>query len=358
MEYNKSLKIIQDFGKLCNLKNIQKNLNSSLLYKLETKSFAQLRKIQREPEIKELMKKLKNLLKLSDQDLRIIEMGIVMAWHPTNLFGQDKNKWHPQDNLMHQHCEFLIVNLVNLHNIKSLKFFLLQFIKIFNQWKEGDKHRTIEGIIISYYHRAEHIKKVKNDDKLTEIEKNLILETLNYQLNDLIKSLLMIDKNFPVDMLKDNHQKLFETYKKGWEYQFNNIRSVVVDSYLKHLKESIINGNYSNIRNEILAISNRLFSISPKKIIKSLKNKLSQENIDNIFSDDNPLQSVKLIKLLMLLIDTSIIFDSIDNDTKNQEWRNEIINKLEDLNENLPIILIEINKKIDDIINQIKNLSG
>ena len=356
MEKSKYVNVIQNFGRKIILNNIQKKFLKSSLFTVETKSFAQLRKVQRDNQVKGLMESVKSLCKLSDKDLRIIEMGIVIAYHPSNLFGDDKSKWHPQDEMMHKHCEFLLVNLLEQKNPTNLKIFFEQFIKVFKTWKEGDKNRTIEAILISYNYRAEHLEKIKSNDKVESEQKLLMIKELNQQLESLIKSLLMIDKNFPINLLKENHKKLFETYKKGWEGQFNNIRNVVLDSYKKHLLDSINNGNLGIIRNEIVAISERIIKLSPKKIVKSLSEKLSKSKIDSIFYDDI-FSSKEFIQLLLLLVNTTIIFDSIDNDKKNIEWKENILNKMDNLKENLPTILLEINYHLDDIINQIKKLA-
>lgn len=357
MENKKSIVKIQNFGRKIILKNIQKELLSSPLFQVETKSFAQLRKLQRDMRVKGLMLRLCSLMKLSSQELRLLEMGIVISFHPTNLFGDDKKKWHPQDEMMFKHCEILLVNLVEERDQAKLKSFLKQYLEIFKRWKEGDKQRTIEGIVISYHHRAEHMEKVR-DDEIEENQKRLMLETLNQQLESLVKSLKMIEPNFPVETLKVSHKKMFEMYKKGWEKQFNNVRDVVLDSFKKHLKESINRGEYNILRNELVGISERLLVLCPKKIYTGMKKKFSRENIESIFYEENALESEGLVKMLLLLIDTSILFDSAENDKKNKEWKNKLLLQFGNLKENLPEILITINQQIDNIINQIKKLAS
>jgi hypothetical protein len=303
------------------------------------------------------MERLRSVMRLGLKDLRVLEMGIVLAWHPTNLFGGDKSKWHPQDELMFKHAEILLVNLVNEEDPTKLKLFLGQFVNIFNKWKEGDKQRTIEGIVISYHHRAEHIEKIKKDNIEPE-QKLLMIKTLNGQLDSLIKSLKMIDPSFPISMLKDSHEKMFNMYKKGWENQFNNIRNVVLDSFKKHLLESIKKGEYSVIRNELVGISERLLVLCPKKIYKSMASKLSNEKIEEIFQNEDVLDSSDILEMLLLLIDTSIMFDCIDNDEKNGKWKLELIEKCSNLRDNLPEILISINQQIDSIIRQVRELAS
>ena len=89
-----------------------------------------------------------------------------------------------------------------------------------------------------------------------------------------------------------------------------------------------------------------------------MKEKFSRENIESIFYEENTLESEKLIKMLLLLIDTSILFDSAENDKKNGEWKNKLLLQFGNLKENLPEILITINQQIDNIINQIKKLAS
>lgn len=356
MENKKYIEILENFGKRIVLKNLQLKIKLCPLFIVETKSFAQLRKVQRDIGVKKLMNRLINILDLGNNILRVIEMGIMIAWHPSNLFGDDKSKWHPQDELMFKHSEILLVNLICESNPKKLKSFLKQYVNIFNKWKEGDKQRTIEGIIISYHHRMEHIKKIKNSE-IDESEKISMIKTINEQLENLIKSLKMIDSSFPVAMLKDSHEKLFEIYKKSWESQFNNVRNVVMDSFKKYLLESIKKGEYSILRNEFVGITNRLLALCPKKIYKSMEKKLSSENIENIFINENSLESSEILEMILLIIDTTIIFDSPNNDENNQKWKIELIQKCTNLKENLPEILISINQHIDSIINQIKELA-
>lgn len=357
MENIKSIEIIQNFGRKILLKFFQKKLKSSPLFIIETKSFAQLRKIQRNSVVKSAIDNLIKLLSLNNNDLKIIEMGIMIAWHPTNLFGDDKSKWHPQDEMMFKHSEILLVNLVNENEPKKLKSFLYQFINIFKKWKEGDKQRTIEGIVISYHHRAKHIEKIKNEN-IDEEQKLIMIKTLNEQLNSLITSLKMIDPNFPVLILKEKHEKMFNMYKKSWEKQFNNIRNIVLDSFTTHLLESINKGEYSIIRNELVGISERLLVLCPKKIYKSISSKLNREKIDKLFQNNNVLDSGEILEILLLLIDTVIIFDSVDNDIDNNKWKIELLEKLSNLKKYLPEILISINQHIDNIIKQIKYLSS
>ena len=356
MENKKSIVKLQKFWRKILLNKLQKDLRSCPLFIVETKSFAQLRKLQRDERVKGLMLKLQSLMRLKSQELRVLEMGIVISWHPKNLFGDDKSKWHPQDEMMLRHCEMLLVNLVEERDPEKLKSFLRQYLEIFNKWKEGDKQRTIEGIVISYHHRAEHLEKVRGDS-IDEEQKKLMIKALNQQLEDLVKSLTMIDPNFPITTLKVSHKKMFEMYKKGWEEQFNNIRDVVLDSFEKHLKESIKKGEYSILRNELVGLSERLLVLCPKKIYKDMSEKLSRNVIESIFYEDKPLESESLIKMLLLLIDTSIIFDCSENDKKNEIWKQNLLVKFGDLKENLPEILITINQQIDSIINQIKKLA-
>lgn len=349
MKNNKLYLLIKNYL----LDKYQRKINNSALYQIKTNSFAQFRKIQRNSKIKKYMRKLKVILELSDKELRILEMGLVIKWHPENLFGNDKSKWHPYDELIYNQCNILVVNLISLDIIK-LKLFLTQYIKNFLQWKEGDKNRTIEGIITSYHYRSVHLDKIKNDDNLNNEEKILVIKTLNQELESLIKSLKMIDKNFPINYLKTNHQKLKELYQQNWIDKYNEIKEIVINSYSKYLKEEFTKGNNLCIKNEIESICQKILTISPKNILSSLSNKLSSNKINNIFDNEKYLTSSEFITLLLLIIDTIIVFDSPDNDSNNYQWKIDLIEKMENLLNNLPSIIIDINKKLDEIHFKIK----
>lgn len=356
MEEIKFIKTLQYFGKNILLKNIQKNLKVSSLYIVNTKSFAQFRKLQREENNIELMKKIQSLFNLEIKELKVLEIGLLVFNHPNNLFGDDINKWHPQDNLIYEHSKILFVNLINLNDFKRLKLFLEQYIEIFQKWKLGDKNRTMEGIIISYHYRKEHLNKINNANNLDKLQKNNMKEQLEKQLVSLKKSLGLIDPEFPISALENNHKELFDKYKEGWTETFDKVKNVVLESYLKHLKYGIDSGNYSVIQNELLGISKRLLAISPKKIIVSLSKKMNEDVINEIFEDFS-FSNSNLLNLLLLYIDTVIVFDAPINDEDNKKWKEELLLLLKlDINEGLPEIIIRINKKIDFIMNQMQRL--
>lgn len=347
----KHIIILQNFGKNIVLKNIQKKLELSCLYTVKTQSFAQLRKIQRDINVKEIFRKIASLFKLSEQDTRILEMGVLISYHPENLFGNDRKQWHKDDKYIKDLSDFLILNLVELNSYKNLKIFLENYIIEFKKWKQNDKFRTIEGIIISYHFRKEHLNKVINDN-LDKNQKNEIIKTLNHQLQHLEKSILMIQPNFPICILQNEHEKIYQQYRNGWINTIEQIQSIVLKSFHDKLKHDLIKGNYLTIKNELISITNRLLLISPKKLKKSLEYKFN--DINSIFQNSQ-INSTTLINFLTFIIDTIIIFDSSSNDKNNKIWKyNMTLLFKNNINDFLPNFLISLNQKIDEIIWKIK----
>lgn len=345
--------ILQNFGRNIVLKNIQKKLKLSCLYTVKTQSFVQLRKIQKDIKVKEIFKKFISLFKLSEQEIRILEMGILISYHPENLFGNDRKKWHKEEKNIKDLSDFLILNLVELNSYKNLKIFLESYIIEFKKWKKNDKFRTIEGIIISYHFRKEHLDKVINDN-LDKNQKKEIIKTLNHQLNHLEKSILMIQPNFPISILQNEHDKLYQQYRNGWITTIEQIQSIVLKSFHDKLKHDLIKGNYLTIKNELISITNRLLLISPKKIKKSLEFKF---NDINFIFENSQINSTTLINFLTFIIDTIIIFDSPSNDKNNKIWKyNMTLLFKNNINDFLPNFLISLNQKIDEIICKIKSI--
>lgn len=355
---DKKIRKIQKFGKNILLKKLQDELKVSSLYTVETKSFAQFRKVQRSEDNINLMKRFQKLFRLEYSDLKVIDVGLLISQHPTNLFGDNVKQWHPHDDLMYKQSEILMINLIELDDYEKLKSFLEQYINNFKKWKEGDKHRTMEGIIISFHYRMEHLEKIRDNDKLNKEQKILMIKELNQQLASLKKSLGMIDPKFPISALETQHNELFEKYKKGWTETFDKVKDVVLESYQNHLIKSIDNGDYSIIQQEFVAISNRILSICPRKILVSLTSKINDTQINKVFEDFS-LTNKDLINLLLLYIDTVIMFDAPINDEGNKIWKEELITLFNlELNEAIPHIIIKINQKIDFIINQMKKITN
>ena len=84
----------------------------------------------------------------------------------------------------------------------------MNYEKALNMWLEGDKNRTMESIIISYKHRMDHIEKINTDEKLDANQKLDMVNELNRQAKDLMKSIKMLDSSFDVANFEKNYNNI------------------------------------------------------------------------------------------------------------------------------------------------------
>jgi len=342
---------IQKFLRNCLLKKRKKLLLSSKLFTVKSTSFYKLRKLQKDN--KTVLYNFLDLFKLTLPQKRTIEMGMTLAIHPESMFGENENEWSQYEKNIIFFSNLLLANIINSLSYNKLYHFIKEYLLIFNEWKKYDYQQTIRGIIISYHYRQEHLDKVRNNEEMDNEQKLNSIKQLNQQISHLEQSLLMMDKNFDLDNLRKNHQKIFNQYVSIEKQTINTLSK----AYLDFLIENCNNDEWTPLFNEIISTQNRLLELVPKKRKQSIKNKFDSYQ-DNISQISNQIWSEPLLEMFLFMIDLIINLDAPINDEKNQQWKIDTLSLVEKpFIEGISNLLININQKIDSIHLLIKNLN-
>lgn len=322
----------------------------SELFCIKTKSFAQMRKVQKNSKI--ILYQYLDLFKLLLKEKRTIEMGLIIAVHPEGFFGQNENEWNYLEKNIIFHSNVLLTSLINETSYLKLDQVISQYLKIFSQWKKLDYHQTIKGIIISYHYRMKHLGKIRKD-KIEEEQKLVIIKQLLQQIKHLEESLIMMNKNFNLEDLKQNHHKYFDKYVKVTKQTVN----IMSKAYLDYLIENCQKGNWKPLYNEIISTQNRALELVPKKRKESVKKKFN--SYSDVILDLNYQQwNEKLLEMILFLTDLMINLDAPINDKENENWKIETLSMVEKpFIEGISNLFIKINQKIDSIHLLIKNLN-
>ena len=131
-----------------------------------------------------------------------------------------------------------IANLNNeLNSSQKLVILFNNFQIIFDQWKDYDKSKLIESILISYNNRCEHVEKIKsgNDDtifkELNEQSKNEMLSVLEEQKNDLLHQIKLTDPSLDIEYIKENSYDIIEKMTKSYEIINNEVAATMKKAY-------------------------------------------------------------------------------------------------------------------------------
>lgn len=278
------------------------------------------------------------------------------------ILGVEKNR-HPQDKVVISWSENLVDLFNNLEVDNYSTFinfgkFLVNYEKVINEWLQNDKNRTIESIVISYKNMQDTIEEInKTEDSKMSLEqkKNVIIE-INNQINQLLNSLRILDKDFDINFLEKNYQQVYDNLEKGYEKILTGLTISVKKAFVNKITEDLKKGELKSLVFNFIEIGERLIEICPKKFKNTFSKKFSQEHITEIFYDQDWNEQNKIF--LLLILDTIILFDSKENEKNNFEFKNIIsILTLNKFIDNIPKIILMINEKIDDLVRLIIKLA-
>ena len=362
IKQNYSAKKIQHFYKVFKYNEVIKNVRKLELKALaESISFNEFTRILRN---KNNIEKIDNFLKIislkNKFNGRIILTGYLINYYADELLDK-KDERHPIDKSILEWSNKLVDLIENndVSNYVELKknvLFFTNYINVFNQWKEMDKNRTIERIIISYKNRSEHIDIINKDDSIDPEQKKMMLGELNKQKEKLEYDILLINREFDIDYLRENYQKMYDEMKKSYEKIFVDTTNTMKKAYFDMVSQELKSGNSKPVYDLFLEISKRIINITPEKRKDSLIEKMNGDNINDflIYGDWNE----DLIKHIKFLGDIIVMFDAPINDKENLEWKESLnyLNKHQ-YHEKLPIVLIEMEEKLDKIYSYIYQLN-
>ena len=355
---NIKAKQIQHFYRVYKFNTYLKKLQNLDLQALaSTVNFMEFTRVMRRKEvITGSSEFIQNLSKLLNEKIsvnsKIMLSGYLINYYADELLDKPEDR-HPVDKGILEWSQELIKLLeeteyTSILNVKRLSLFLNNFNIIFNQWKTMDKSRTIERIIVSYNNRSEHIDVIKQDKNLEVNQKSEMLAELEKQRDQLLYDILLIDPEFNTEYFKENYKKVYNDLKQSWEKIFKSTGNVMKKAYYDMVSQEIQNGNSKPLYDLLMEISKRILIVTPEKRKDSLTEKLNGDNISEILSYGD--WNEDLIKHIKFLADIIVMFSAAVDDKENLEWKKSL-DFLEKYNyaEKLPLVLIEMEEKLDKI---------
>ena len=276
-------------------------------------------------------------------------LSCYMIYNYTNeVLGLEKDL-HQADKDLLKWCKEIVerLNQGGINNFEQ-HMLLRNFHIIFKNWKEMDKHRTIEKIIISYNNRNEHLKALESDDKIDETQRQESIKEIKRQMKEMIKDIKMIDPKFDVNYLENNIELVYQRMKEGWMKITNTLGNTMKKAYHDLVKESLQKGELKPSFDLLMEICKRLLVICPEKRKDSLKEKMSESVLMNLMAAGD--WTSELVEFLKFLTDLIILLGASVDDDENLEWKNatNLYYNLE-FKVVLPQFLIEMQEKIDRI---------
>lgn len=336
---------------------LKKFRNLDLQALASTIKFIDFTKVMRKKEVlKGSNEFLQNFSKLLNNKItvnsKIMLSGYLINYYADELLDKPDNR-HPVDKGILEWSQELIklieeTEYISILNVRRLGLFLNNFNIIFNQWKTMDKSRTIERIIVSYYNRSEHIDVIKKETTLETTQKNEMIQELEKQRQQLVYDILLIDPDFNTEYFKENYKKIYDDMKQSWEKVLKSTGNVMKKAYYDMVSQEIKNGNSKPLYDLLMEISKRILIVTPEKRKDSLTEKLNGDNISELLSYGD--WNEDLIKHIKFLADIIIMFSAAVDDKENLEWKKSLdfIEKY-DYIEKLPLVLIEMEEKLDKI---------
>jgi len=360
LKENAALKI-QYLLKLNNCKKLLNELKTlELKSKAESLSFDDFKKIIIKKDVinnvKNFTDSLDKLKKGLSINPRVLITAYMITYFTIDLIGEEKDR-HPTDNFI-LGIASNVVNKLEENNINQIWDILRDFKVGFNNWSQIDKDRTIEKLVVSYYYRNEHLEKINSGELSNNdsIQKQDMIDELERQKEDIIKSIKLIDKNFDIKYLKENYIQIFNTIQQTWSNVQVNVANTMKKAFYDMLVRDIKDGNLISCFNLLKEIGERLSLLCPKNKVASFKNKFSDENLTNILA--TPEFTTELIKFIGMIIDFISLVDAPINDETNKQWKQEIVNLLTcNFANNFPKILIQIEEHIDVIYDLIISIN-
>lgn len=338
-----------------------KNLIDLNLEKEGVKDFNSFTQYIRKDDIKNAVKKYlkvfnnyKNGLKINE---RILITAYMITFYPDELLGVEK---HQMDKSILEWSEEVVKRINLLEESKEIdKLWLLlnNYQVIFNQWKESDKSRMIESIIISYYNRCKHIEKINADKKISMEEKKIIISELERMKVEVLGNVKFFDPNFDVENFKENYELIYEGLQKSYEEISGQIANTMKKAYFDMLKEELSTGNVLPIAEVMTEISKRILILVPEKRRESFSQKINVEVIVELLCDKAWTKELK--EYLKFICESVFVLGAPGDDEMNKSWLEEVSGLMNDnYNTNLPLILIQIEEKLDRIFQLISDIDN
>lgn len=351
---NAMAKKIQKVYKSHYVDNIRKEVSNLKLSEFSKDNvFESFCRKMREKDVVTTIKKYLNVLsQVVKQELPITHHLVLSSYlikhYSDEVLGNEK-QLHQSDKDIIAWCEEIVLR-INDGGIDFKKQFVLlkNFGIVFDQWKNMDKHRTIEKIIISYYNRNEHLKILKDDDKMEAQQKSDSIKEIQRQMDNMLFDIKRIDNDFDIDYLKNNIDSVYKQIQEGWIKMTETVARTYKKAYYDLVEEKLKSGDSKPAYDLLVEICDRLILLAPKIRKESLQEKLNNDDLVNYLAAGN--WTSELVEFLKFLVDFIIMLGAAGDDKLNMEWRKSIDIYFElDFAAALPKLLIEMQEKIDRI---------
>jgi len=279
---------------------------------------------------------------------RIILSAFMINNYTNELLGGEMDRMD-FDNIIVDYCLRIKLlfnkiknNQINGNEYKLLIEYLYHFQTVFLQWKEQDKYRSIQNIIVSYYNRRKHIQHIKETSNNINLSIKQIM-VLEDECLSLINSIVKIDPKYNIENLIDNYEDIYMNIKKTMGRILIQVRQNFNKAYLQYLIDEM-NKNKTSIYNLMLETNKRLI-----KICNGDKNKLKKYDYFNMLKNEK--FNDELRNYIIYMVNTINKKDNIHTQKEKQTWETQCVLLFNDNHyyTNLPIILLDINIHMDTI---------
>ena len=331
---------------------------------IEVVDFGKFSKLIRQKDVLSSTEKLINSFGKTKLQPKVLLTSLLLLFFQEDLVGHE-DQMNNIDKSLVQWVDEITDKIVNLRkNLSEHNLVILfnNFQIIFDQWKDYDKSKLIESILISFNNRCEHIEKIKNgnDDTifkdLNMESKEEMLKVLEEQKDDLLKQIKLTDPSLDIDYIKENSHSIIEQMTKSYEIINNEVAATMKKAFYDMLCDEIESSNMLPIFDLMKDINNRLLIIVPQKNKSSFDKKFDTNKVIDMLTSCE--WSEELINHISFMIDTIFVLGAPCDDKEMKEWKNYIMSLTKDnFSKNLPLILVQIQEKIDRIFYLLKELS-
>lgn len=354
---------IQNCFRTCKFNKLIKNFRELDLNILANSiPFSDFTQVIRKKEPIISVKNIINLLNNYFKDLNLYSQYILSSYlitfYQKELFSKEK---HPSDigiiEWATEVTKFLDeYQFNNINIIKKFWLLLKNYKVIFDQWKNMDKNKTVEKIIISYYYRSESIDKITQDKKIDKQQKSKIIAELEIQRNNLLSNIKKIDPSIDIKYIKENYKLLFKNINKMWNNMYESLSKNMKKAYNTLIVKEAEKGNTKNLYNLFMEINKRLLLIIPENKKISMSHKLNGDIVTNLLK--NKTWTPELKEYINFILNLVKVLGAPVDDKKIDNFKNNIENLMKDnFYQNLTNILINIQEKIDRIYDLILKLN-
>jgi hypothetical protein len=251
------------------------------------------------------------------------------------------------DIILYNQSVLLIKTLANYNNcnFKLLHNILNEYYELFDYWIKFDKNRTIQNIIVSYYNRMMHAKEIeiKGDND------PVFLNMLNKQCSDLLDIIKKLDNTIDIVYIKENYVSVYENMNRTMTKLLDSIVMNFHKLYNEHIIDEFKNKQNKQVIYDLIVETNtRIQLIIPLEYSVSIDKKLASYQYTSLLLEDTWTDG--MIDYVDFLIDTLYQITKDNSVIELKQLFNNDMNQ-ESYHDNLPVLLLEINKRIRIILN-------